>query len=150
MPIKSTRFGPGTFKLGTAPGTDYSCQVQSMGLNPEKDEGDAIQTLCGDSVPGAINYTYKLDGVLLQDYATGGITQYAWTNRAKAMPFEFTPNTAATAKWAGTVVVDPMAVGTSDGTLGDVLTADISWSVVGEPVPTWPALADDEEDDAVV
>src|SRR6187431_1025767 len=106
MPIKSTRFGPGTFKLGTAPGTEYACQVQSMGIVPEKEEGDTIQTLCGDSTPGSITYTYNLDGVLLQDYATAGISQYAWTNRGKPVAFEFTPNTAALAKWAGTVVVD--------------------------------------------
>jgi hypothetical protein len=138
MPVKSVRFGPGTFKLGTAPGTDYSCQVQSMGLVPTKDEGEAITTLCGESIPGSINYTYGLEGVLLQDYATGGISQYAWTNRGKSVPFEFVPNTAGVAKWAGNVIVDPLEIGTSDGALGDVLVSDIAWSVVGEPTPTWP------------
>lgn len=151
MTTKATRFGPGTLKLGTAPGTDYACQVQAMKLDPVKDEGDPLKTLCGDTTPGGISYTYKLEGKLLQDYAASGINQYAWTNRGKSVAFEFTPNTAALAKWTGTVVVDPMTVGTSDGELGDVMTADISWSVVGEPVPTWPTTAaDSEEDDELV
>jgi hypothetical protein len=53
--------------------------------------------------------------------------------------FEFTPNTAAVTKVAGTVIMDPLAIGTSDGSVGDVMTSDFSWSCVGTPTPTWPA-----------
>lgn len=138
MAVNVTRFGPGLFKLGTAPGTDYSCQVQSCALNPTKDEGDTITTLCGDSVPGSITYTYALEGTVLQDLAVAaGIAKYSWTNKGAAVAFEFTPSTTAVTKVAGTVIMDPLAIGTSDGEVGDVLTSDFSWSCVGTPTITW-------------
>lgn len=138
MPVTAVRFGVGTFKLGTAPGTEFSCQVQNMALVPAKDTGDTIRTLCGDSVPGGISYTYSLTGTVLQDgKAVNGLQRYCWTNKGAVVAFEFTPSTADGTKWAGTCVVDPLSAGTPDGELGDVMTSDVEFSVVGEPVPTW-------------
>lgn len=134
--INATKFGPGTFKLGTTPGTDFSCQVQSMTFEPDKDEGDPINTLCGDSVPGSINYTYKLTGTFVQDLAvTAGLVEYAWTNKGTVQDFEFVPNTAAVAKMAGKVVVDPLAIGGEE--YGAIMTSDFEWSIVGTPTPTF-------------
>lgn len=139
MAVKVVRFGPGTFKLGTAPGTDYSCQVQSMGVAVAKDEGDTIETLCGDSVPGSISYDYSLEGTILQDYTTPtGLVQFTWDNAGMPVAFEFTPSTANATKVAGTVIVDPLEIGSTDGEVGDVLTSDFAWSCVGKPTPTWP------------
>lgn len=142
MSVNVVRFGPGTLKLGTTPGTDFSCQVQSMGVNVNKDEGDALTVLCGDQVPGSIKYTYSLAGTLLQDIATmDGITQYSWDNAGETVAFEYVPTTAAATKIAGEVVMDPMSIGTSDGEYGDVLTSDVEWSCVGKPDVTWPLVA---------
>lgn len=142
MAANPVRFGPGTFKLGTAPGTDYSCSVQSLEVTPEKDEGDPIRLLCGDSIPGSISYSYKLTGTILQDIGTAtGLAHYCWTNKGTAVPFEYVPATSAVTKVAGTVIVDPVSIGTSDGEVGDVLTSDIEFAVVGDPVITWPAAA---------
>lgn len=145
MAVKVVRFGPGTFNLGTAPGTDHSCQVQSMGVNVNKTEGDTIQTLCGDSVPGSITYDYALEGTFLQDFtAAAGLVEFSWTNAGQPIDFDFTPATSATTTVSGTVIVDPLAIGTSDGQVGDVLTSDFSWTLVGTPTITWPTteLAD--------
>ena len=141
MPVKVARFGPGTLKLGVAPGTDFSCQVESMGLNVNKDEGDALTVLCGDSVPGGITYTYVLAGTVLQDLITSGLSEYSWTNAGKPVAFDFTPLTGATGqKVTGTVVMDPISIGTSDGSFGDVMTADVEWSCVGKPTVTWASV----------
>lgn len=138
MAVNAVRFGPGTLKLGELPGTDFSCQVQSLGVNVEKDEGDPVRVLCGDSVPGAISYTYTLAGTLLQDFIESGLQAFTWTNAGVQVPFEYVPNTGATGtKVVGMVVMDPMAYGTSDGEYGDVLTADVEWSCVGQPEITW-------------
>lgn len=140
MSVNVVRFGPGTLTLGTAPGTDFSCQVQSLGVNVDKDEGDAITVLCGDTVPGSVEYTYTLAGTLLQDLITGGIVEYSWDNAGEAVPFDYAPASALAAhKVVGTVVVDPMSIGTSDGEFGDVLTSDIEWACVGKPDVTWGA-----------
>ena len=141
MAVNQTRFGPGTFKLGTAPGTEYGCQVQSMAVNVNKDEGDTVTVLCGDSIPGSITYTYVLAGTFLQDLgaaAAAALVQYSWAHAGEQIDFEFTPATSATTKVAGKVIVDPLAIGTSDGTYGDVLTSDFEWSCVGKPTITWP------------
>ena len=141
MAVNVTKFGPGTFKLGTAPGTDFSCQVQSLGLNTDKDEGDTITVLCGDTVPGGVTYTYTLAGTVLQDLAiASGLVQYTWDNAGTEVPFEFTPSTTATTKVAGTVRVDPLSIGTSDGAFGDNLTSDFEWTC-GKPTITWATAA---------
>lgn len=138
MSVKVVRFGPGTLTLGTAPGTDFSCQVQSLGVNVDKDEGDSLTVLCGDEVPGNVQYSYSLAGTLLQDLHTGGVVEYSWTNAGEAVAFTYVPATAETAlSVEGSVIVDPMAIGTSDGEFGDVLTSDIEWACVGKPDVTW-------------
>jgi len=138
MTVNAPRFGPGTLKLGTAPGTDYSCQVQSLGVNPSKDEGDPLTVLCGDVVSGSIKYTYALAGTLIQDLLTGGISEYSWEHAGEEVPFEYVPVTAITGHTVtGIVVMDPLSVGTSDGEFGDVLTSDVEWSCVGKPDIAW-------------
>lgn len=137
MPVNVVRFGPGLFKLGP-PGTakEFGCQVQSLGVNVNKDEGDAITVLCGDSVPGSITYTYSLAGTALQDInTTGGIVEYSWTNAGLKVAFSYTPTTAtpAGAVVTGFVIMDPLPIATSDGAYGDVLTSDFEWSTVGKP-----------------
>jgi hypothetical protein len=140
MTVESVRFGVGTFTLGTTPGTDFSCQVQSMGVNIDVDEGDTITVLCGDQVPGSRTYTYSLAGTVLQDIAIAdGLVQYTWENAGTEQDFTFVPSTAAVTAIAGTVVIDPLSIGTSDGEFGDVLTSDFEWACAGQPVVTWPA-----------
>ena len=100
-----------------------------------------MTVLCGDSVPGAIKYDYALAGTLLQDFVTAGLQAYTWTNAGKSVPFEYVPQTGATTfKASGNVVIDPMSIGTSDGEFGDVMTADVEWSIVGTPVVTWATV----------
>lgn len=138
MSVNVVRFGPGTLTLGTAPGTDFSCQVQSLGVNVDKDEGDAITVLCGDEVPGSIQYSYSLAGTVLQDLITGGLSEFTWDNAGAQVPFTYVPATSVTGQEvSGNVIVDPMSIGTSDGEFGDVLTADIEWACVGKPDVTW-------------
>lgn len=142
MAANPVRFGPGTFTLGTAPGEDFSCSVQKMGVNPEKDEGDPIKLLCGDSIPGSISYTFSLAGTILQDIGVAdGLAQFCWENMGQAVPFTYVPAESATTAIAGSVIVDPVALGTSDGEQGDVLTSDIEFAIVGTPAVTWPTAA---------
>lgn len=137
MAVNVVRYGPGTMKLGP-PGTakEYGCQVQSLGVNVNKDEGDTVTVLCGDIVPGSIAYTYSLAGTILQDInTTGGIVEYSWTNAGKSVAFEYTPTTAtpAGAKVTGFIIMDPLPIATSDGSVGDVLTSDFEWSCTAKP-----------------
>lgn len=141
MATNPVRFGPGTFTLGTVPGTDYSCSVQKLAIVPSKEQGDTITVLCGDSVPGGISYTYNLTGTILQDIGVAdGLAQFCWDNKGESVPFTYVPSTSATTSVAGNVIVDPVSIGTADGDAGDVLTSDVEFAVVGEPDITWPTV----------
>jgi len=137
MAAESVRLGPGTFTFGeTATPIDASCQLSSAVLSWEKDADDDIRTLCGDTVAGAVTYAASLSGTLLQDIANeAGIVFYTWQNKGKAVPFEFVPNTEAGATVTGTIVIDPLDVG-SDDEYGSVMESDFEWACVGEPVLT--------------
>ncbi|MBF6085297.1 hypothetical protein IU485_28410 [Nocardia cyriacigeorgica] len=137
MPVRSYKMGPGTLQLGeTGTQIDISCQITSARLTPDKDEDDALNTLCGDTVPGEVTYAWTLNATIVQDLAADGINAWSLTHAGEQVPFTFTPNTALGATASGTLTVDPLAIG------GDVKTrptADVEWSVVGQPVYTPPA-----------
>lgn len=138
MPAKSVRFGPGTFEFGeTGTPIDASCQLANGVVQWDKDSEDPIRVLCGDTVPGAVNYTSSISGNLLQDLADeDGLVAYTWAHKGEAVPFTYTPNTEAGATITGTVVIDPLDVGTEDD-YGAVLASDFEWDIVGDPVLTW-------------
>lgn len=131
---QSYKMGPGTLVLGEVGSEqDISCQITTARLTPNKNQEDAVSTLCGDSIPGEVDYTWSLNATMLQDLTTGGINEWSMTNAGTEQPFTFTPNTTLGASVTGTIVVDPLAIG------GDVKsrpTAEVEWSVVGQPALT--------------
>lgn len=94
--------------------------------------------LCGDVVPGGTTYTASLSGTFLQDLAEqDGLVAFTWANRGTSVPFVFIPNTAAGATVTGTLVIDPLNVGSTDD-YGSTMTSDFEWDCVGEPELNWP------------
>lgn len=140
MPAKSTRLGPGTFTFGeTGTPLDASCQLANGVVSWDKDAEDPITVLCGDTVPGSVTYTAAMSGNLLQDLEDeAGVVGYTWAHRGEAVPFTFTPNTAAGATVTGTIVIDPLDVGSEDD-YGAVMTSDFEWDIVGTPTLTFGA-----------
>ncbi len=137
MPAKVFKLGPGTLKLGpTATALDISCQLTNAVLTPDKDTEDPVTVLCGDTIPGASTYQWKLTGTALVDLSTGGMVEYTWTNQNQVAAFEYVPNTDAGATFTGQVVIDPLAVG---GDSGKNMAQDFEWSCVGTPIPTFSA-----------
>lgn len=134
----STRLGPGTLTFGpTGTPMDASCQLANGVVEWDKDADDDIKTLCGDTVAGAVTYSATLSGTFLQDLTEDdGLVAYTWDNKGNTVPFTFVPNTAAGATVTGDVVVDPLAVGSTED-MGAVMTSDFEWACVGEPTLTW-------------
>ncbi|WP_330182822.1 hypothetical protein OHB26_03665 [Nocardia sp. NBC_01503] len=139
MPVASYKMGPGTLTLGDV-GTniDISCQITSATLSPDKNKDDDLNTLCGGVLAGEITYDWTLKATIIQDLSTNGINTWSLTHAGEQVPFKFVPNTVLDKGFQGTLTVDPLAIG------GDVKTrptADVEWSVVGQPVaydPTPP------------
>ena len=135
MAAKVFKLGPGTLKLGpTATALDISCQLTNAVLTPDKDTEDPVTVLCGDTIPGASTYQWKITGTALVDVSAGGMVEYTWTNQNRVAAFEFVPNAEAGATFSGEVIIDPLAVG---GDSGKNMAQDFEWSLVGAPTPTF-------------
>ena len=142
MAVNYISVGPGTLKIGlTGSLTDFSAQCKSVTLTPSVDNGDPINVLSGDSIPGDRTESWTLDGTFIQDYgsAAGTTTQFLFEHRGETMDFEFTPVTAqATKKVTGQLVVEAIAIGGDARTTGE---SDFSYVIVGAPILAAPAAA---------
>lgn len=136
MAVKSVKLGPGTLTFGPAtPSMDASAQVQNCVVGWSKNKADDITVLTGEVVGGGTTYTATISGTFLQDLATGGLVEWSWENKGLEQPFTFTPNTANGATVTGTVIVDPIDVGTTED-YGTTMASDFEWDCVGEPAYT--------------
>jgi hypothetical protein len=135
MAIVESKLKTGKLTLGVAPGTEFACQATNVRIVPSfNEEGDAVETLCGDTLAPATTTTWNLQGTSIQDFdKPNGFIEYSWTNNLLEVPFTWQPN-ASSAKFTGTVQVRAVEVG------GDVnvrLTTDFDWPISGVPTPTW-------------
>ena len=148
MPAVVTKLGPGVLSIGsTGTEVDFTCQVTAARVEWEVDAEDAVDTLCGDSVPGARNYSATLTATIFNDLGTTpGIVEFSWTNKGTEQPFIFQPSTVTGVKEVhGDLIIDPISVGGDE--VGQNMTSDIEWACVGEPTLAAPAatgLAADE------
>jgi hypothetical protein len=136
MAVSTAPLGPGTLKLGpTATAFDASCQLLNAQVENDKSKDDDETTLCGDTVPGDVTYTFTLTGTFFQDLAlASGIVAYSWEHMGEAVDFEFVPNTAAAASVEGQVTVDPLIVGGDEPKAK--MRSDFTWDIVGTPTFT--------------
>ncbi len=152
----ATKLGPGTLKIG-ATGTeiDVSCLVNSCTITSDKDQGDSTTKLCGTVVPGGVTYSFSITGNVDTDQDAGADGLFALSQLAPGteQDFTFVPNTAEGTEAAGKLVIDPLDFG--GDTMGDPMTSDFEFALVGAPTYTWgtaPAGAQTsavEEDDLV-
>jgi hypothetical protein len=133
-PPGTAKLGPGTLTIG-ATGTeiDVSCLVNNLVITMSKDKADDTRKLCGTVRPGAITYTYELDGNLDTDIGTeSGLFALSQSAAGTEQAFTFTPSTEAGTTATGKLIIDPMDFGTTDD-YGSDLTSDIAWSLVDKP-----------------
>jgi hypothetical protein len=130
MPVK---LGPGTLTIGeTGTEVDASCLVNNAKITMTKDEADSTTKLCGDVVPGAITYTYVLEGnVDIDPSDPTGLFQLCDTHKGESYPFTFVPNTVDGTQATGTVILDPLDFGADE--YGADMTSDFSFTMVGDP-----------------
>ena len=145
MAVIEAKVKGGTLKFGeTASAFDFSCQVTNIRINSSyTDDGDALETLCGDTVPAG----RKLDaravaGTFVQDWLDEAlsITEYLWEHDLETVAFEYVPNTTD----GGPTLTGQCRLevpGESFG--GDVnvrITSDFEFAIVGDVTRTWPVI----------
>lgn len=132
MAVNTYKLGPGELTIGdVGSAQNISCQLTKCSIKWDKDAGDSVVVLCGDTVPGDTTYTAKLSGTMYQDIGASGYLAYSWTNKGATMPFTFIPSTAQARKVTGSVVIDPLDLG---GDVATKPTSDFELDIVGDPV----------------
>jgi len=142
--ITDSRVKQGTLTLGTAPGTDFSCQVTNIRVNSSyDDDGDAVETLCGDELaPGRKVGGRSLAGTFIQDWTdAAGLTAYLWEHDLEDVPFEYVPNLTGPTI-TGTVRLEVPAE-SYGGDVNTRITSDFEWGMTSKPTFTPPVVADD-------
>lgn len=125
-------------------GTEFACQATNVRIAPTfNEEGDSVETLCGDSLAPATTTEWALQGTSIQDFTfPDSFLEYTWTNNLVQVPFIWKPN-ATGPTFSGNVQIRALEVG------GDVnvrLTTDFDWPIAGQPTVTWPAAAAADEE----
>lgn len=132
--IKSDLLGPGTLTLG-AGALEVSAQLTSCRVNISENvtEGDAIKVLSGERLEAdeTVDYSYTLEGNLLQDLAAAGVVDWSWINKGTEQAFTFVPNTARARQVAGVLKPVPISIGGDE--VERRMTSDFTWRIVGEP-----------------
>jgi hypothetical protein len=125
--------GPGTLTIGhTGTEVDISCLVNSAKIAMSKDEGDSTTKLCGTVKRGSVTYTYALSGNVDIDIAeNAGFFSLSQSAKGTELNFTFQPNLDAPMHATGILVIDPLDFGGDE--MGQPLTSDFEFSIVGEP-----------------
>lgn len=134
--ITQSKLKSGTFTLGATPAA-FACQATNVQIVPDHDtSGDAVETLCGDSLtPDAVR-TDTVKVTAIQDFDDeDGFIAYTWLHDLETVPFSWKPN-ADSPTYTGSVQIKAATVG---GDVNSRITSDVEWDVVGAVTVTYPA-----------
>ena len=126
----SVPFGPGTITIGATP-LDFTCEVLGGKVTHTYDDvGDARTMLCGTKRPSSKDRTDGLAFDVENDLTAAGLYAYLMTNDLTEQDFDYTPNTANGATWAGTVQLTlPGEIGADE--FGSPIVSSVEWAGVG-------------------
>ena len=137
MPLVDARLGPGTLKLGPAPGPpthEFNTQTSAVRLTPSVDSTDGTPTLeIPDPAPlSEVSWALNIDAI--QDFTEAtGLTNYLMDNALDEQLFEWVPLTEDGTSYAGTVQIIPMEVG---GDVAVQVVTSVELPLVGAPTRT--------------
>lgn len=142
MSIVESRLKTGTLTLGgttepPAPGTSFACQATNVRVTPSyDDDGDDIETLCGDQMPAGKKESWVLAGTSVQDFDDpDGFLAYCYLHAMETVPFTWTPNDKPDGvTWGGSCVVVALEEG---GDVNSRLTSDWEFDIAGRPTRTY-------------
>ena len=147
--ITESRVKQGTLTFGgtaggTDPATTFACQATSIKVTPSfDDDGDAVETLCGDSIPAGKKDKWTLNGTSIQDFDDPeGFLAYCFTNSLLTVAFEWVPNVVGAPTWGGNCVIRALEEG---GDVNTRLTTDWEFDIEGRPTRTAAAAGDEGE-----
>lgn len=134
MTITESKIKSGSLTFG---GTAFSCQQTNVRVTPSYDSsGDAVETLCGDTLAEDETRSDALNITAIQDFTDpDGFISYTWEHDLETVAFVWKPTGVDGPTFAGSVKVKAAEVG---GDVNKRLTSDLEWACVG-PVTWTPA-----------
>lgn len=154
MTIHDSRLRNGTLTLGATTDTvDVSCQITNVRITSSySDDGDAVTTLCGDSLPAPRKLDgHHLEGTIIQDFdvaaTDGGVIAWLWAHDLTAVTYEYLPDDAGAPTITGTLLIE-IPGDTFGGDTNARTTSDFSWSLQGKPTFAWPAAGNGTQTEA--
>lgn len=142
MTINDSRLRQGTLTLGTDPDDlDMSCQITNVRITSAySDDGDAVTTLCGDSLPAPRKLDgHKLEGTFIQDFDiaadAGGVIAWVWAHDLQTVAYEYLPDNTGAPTVTGTLLIE-IPADTYGGDTNARTTSDFAWSLQGKPTFT--------------
>lgn len=137
MPFADSRLGPGTLKLGPAPGppaNEFSTQAAAVRLTPAVESEDGTPTLATPEPAPETSVSWALNVDAIQDFEEpAGFVNYLMDNALDEQLFEWTPATADGTKYAGTVQIVPIEIG---GDVAVQVVTSVELPLVGQPTRT--------------
>lgn len=134
--IEESRQKGGTLTLDAQP---FAKQATEVSLTPAvRTEGEALETLSGDTKSPDEVTDWNLDMGMIQDFLDpAGFVAFANANAGDEVAFSWKPNAdTSSPTYTGTVKVRAVQVG---GAIASRLSTSTSWPVVGQPTTTYPA-----------
>lgn len=137
MPITDSRNKEGTLTLDAEP---FGVQATAVSLVPSvSEEGDAVETLSGDTIDPdeVIDWTLTIEAI--QDFTDpDGFIEFCRANAGAVVAFTWYPQgsvvSASTPKYAGTVRVRPAVIG---GGVNVRLSSSVDFPVVTLDAPDY-------------
>jgi hypothetical protein len=134
MTIVESRVKQGVLTFGEdAESSDFSCQPTNVRVTPSyDDDGDQLETLCGDVIPPGKKESWVLAGTAVADFDNPeGFLSYCFDNRMMTVPFKWQPNITGAPTWSGNVVIVALEEG---GDVNTRITSDFEFDLSGTPV----------------
>lgn len=114
------------FTVGEADPVDFTCQATNVRITPDHNEdGDAVETLCGDKLTPDTIRSDALNITAIQDFTdVDGFVAFSWDNDLAAVDVAWAPTGVGGPEYTGTVQVRAVEVG---GDVNKRLTTDAEW-----------------------
>lgn len=134
MPLTDARLGPGTLKLGPAPGpptNEFNTQTAACRLTPSVESEDGTPTLEIPQPAPLTTISWALNVDAVQDFTdAAGLVNYLFDNQLDEQLFEWVPSDADATKYSGTVQLVPMEIG---GDVAVQVVTSVELPLVGAP-----------------
>lgn len=140
MTIVNNQVKNGVLTLGAVA---FACQATNVTITPSFDDsGDAVTTLCGDSLEPSTTTSWTISITAVQDFNNpDGFIAYAFLNNLETVTFSWTPNGDSGAiVVTGSVQVRAVEFG---GDVATNLDTTAEWNIIGDPVVAAWAPGDD-------